>query len=884
MKRSNVILLVTVFLLLLNLSGFGQSTLVTLEGYVKDEISSSPLAGATIDLVNEKSGYSYHAMTDSDGYYLISGIQPGNYYIVVSISGFEKQKREGLQFNVGAKLKLSFILKLSKLKEEVVVEASVPMVEMMKSEIGSVVQRDAIEDLPMLDRNFVDLTVTKVGTQGERANAQPRGTGEMLVDGASNENVTSNSTKMNIPADAIQEFRVITNQFEAEYGNVSGLLRSVVTRSGSNEFQGRLSFFYRDETLDDANYFIKHASYKDSEIPKDQWNKTDFSHLRFGGFLGGPIIKDKMHFFLAYEGLRHSEYSTITSPLVANETVTQHTNNNQVFLKINYQIDQKNALSLRYGFERPISDNLGVGGLKTKERAYDMITTSHDLQLNWTNYPFSKAMNELRFLFSSSRSDITVPDPDAYTIDRPSGQFGSHESYPQSFKENRFQILDNFSLFLKNHTLKFGIDLSWIPVTGYANMFKPGYFVFVTDTPFDANDFNTYPLMFIYNTGITDIDAPYFSGALFVQDSWKATSRLTLNLGLRYNNYTCEGLDINNFDILSFNPRFGFSYDLFGDQTTSIRGGLGMFSNNPILNAGMLAIVMQAMDVRTMIFPNYPDPFQPNPFFPVIPGSMLLGEYLSEDDMIPPYTVQATLGFQRELRANLSVSIDFVLAKGYNQLRMESGNPVIPGTSYIREDMTRGDVWIISDNGKTNYKGMHLTLNKRYADGWYLEISYTLSSSKADVEAEYTQPASYAANGWDIMYGPTNLDALHKISISSIVDFPWGFQVSGLFFYQSALPWNAIYANDVNLDSLVSDFVDDHRNARRGYDTMYLNLRISNSFHISKITIHPFVELYNMTNHTNFTKVMNIYGRSDFANPIQAGDPRLLQMGIRFDF
>ena len=153
MKKSNVVLLVIVFLFLLNFSGFGQSTSATLEGNVKDD-SSSPLPGASIDLINEKSGYHYHAVTDSGGYYLISGIQPGNYYILVSLSGFEKQKQEGLQLNIGAKLNLSFVLKLSKLKEEVLVKASVPMVEVMKSEISSVVQREAIDNLPHIGQEF----------------------------------------------------------------------------------------------------------------------------------------------------------------------------------------------------------------------------------------------------------------------------------------------------------------------------------------------------------------------------------------------------------------------------------------------------------------------------------------------------------------------------------------------------------------------------------------------------------------------------------------------------------------------------------------------------------------------------------------------------------
>ncbi len=159
-----------------------------------------------------------------------------------------------------------------------------------------------------------------------------------------------------------------------------------------------------------------------------------------------------------------------------------------------------------------------------------------------------------------------------------------------------------------------------------------------------------------------------------------------------------------------------------------------------------------------------------------------------------------------------------------------------------------------------------------------------MSRSRADVESEQTGPCSYEANAWERMYGPTNYDAGHRLSVTGIVDLPWGFQLSGIFFYRSAWPWTAFYARDVNKDSLVSDMVDWNRNSRRGFDYSHLNARLSYHLEIGRFDIQVFAEAYNITNRTNFTTIDTIYGRDSFGKPIAADVPRLIQLGARLDF
>ena len=863
---------------------FPQATQVTLEGTIADE-QGNALPGAAIAIRNTETGYLYSALSRENGTYVVSGIQPGTYEVEVKLAGFGAQKNTGMVFSVGARLTINFTLKPSTLEEELTVTATAPIIEVSKSEVSSVVDRQKIDDIPLLDRNFASLVVLKAGVQeGSRSNAMSRGNEEILIDGVSNEWVGTNTTRAAVPADAIEEFRVLTNQFQAEYGNSSGMIMSAISRSGTNTLRGRASFFYRDQAFDSVNYFVNHDGYKGDKLSKDQYEKTPFDHYNYSAFLGGPIVKDKAHFFVAYEGLSQNSYSTITSPLVPKETIKQPSMRHQLVAKFNYQLNEKNLLTFRYTMNRNKAENQGPGGLDTKELAFTQKDTIDDFQGNWTLYPSDNTINELRVLYSRTDFSLLVPEIDVFFIQRPSGYFGKYGNLPQKTVEKRLQIVDNFSVFLGNHTLKLGFDYSSVPLTGYIYQYNPGYFIFTTDAPFNAADFSTYPLMFLYNDGDVTLDSPYSEAALFVQDTWKVIPRLTLNVGLRYNYYTCEGLSIKNGDIHNLNPRLGFSYDLTGDGKTAIRGGFGTFSANPMLNSGLLAYFMNKIAIKTMIFPNYPDPFQPNPFFTPIPGALSVGEYKAKENAIAPYSVQATLGVERALMPDLSVGADLIWTKGYRLTRYENENPVIPGTRVQRPNPAKGDVWVITDGGKSDYKAIYLTVNKRYSNGWALEASYTLSKSESDVETEQTQPDSYEPDAWERMWGPTNRDARHRFSLTGIVDLPLGFQLSGIVSYRSKLPWNAIYPTDVNKDGIVRDYVDAHRNSRRDFDSFTMNARVSKFINISRLRLQLFGEFYNLTNKSNFGEVYNKYGLPGFGEPTAAADPSLIQLGVRVDF
>jgi len=179
-----------------------------------------------------------------------------------------------------------------------------------------------------------------------------------------------------------------------------------------------------------------------------------------------------------------------------------------------------------------------------------------------------------------------------------------------------------------------------------------------------------------------------------------------------------------------------------------------------------------------------------------------------------------------------------------------------------------------------------LTCIKRYAKGWAFELSYTLSDSKAMTEAgEFDLVHSYDADGWEKQYGPTDRDARHRLAINAIFDLPFGIQLSGIFYYRSATPYTAYEGTDVNKDGLRTDYVgDEHRNSRRGFDQSYLNARLSKYLNIDRLRLQFFAEMYNVFNKANFYDIETDIRQDNFGEPLGAGDPRLVQLGVRLDF
>jgi hypothetical protein len=259
-----------------------QTTTASLQGTVRDA-SGAVLPGVTVTVRSSQTGFTRTAVTEADGGYYISYLPVGRYDVTVELAGFQTQTREDLRFEIGQEATLDFTLPVAGVAETVTVTTETSPVETTKTTVDNVIKREQLDLLPISGRNASNLAMLAPGVvprgsteEPVTSEGQPRGSGEALLDGVSNKLVLINSIRSNAPPDSVEEFQVLTSQFAAEFGNASGIVLNTITRSGTNQLQGRGYYFHRDQNLDARNAF--------------QTSKASFEQKQGGGWLGGPVV------------------------------------------------------------------------------------------------------------------------------------------------------------------------------------------------------------------------------------------------------------------------------------------------------------------------------------------------------------------------------------------------------------------------------------------------------------------------------------------------------------------------------------------------------------------------------------------------------------------
>src|SRR3990172_4191412 len=261
-----------------------------------------------------------------------------------------------------------------------------------------------------------------------------------------------------------------------------------------------------------------------------------------GGWLGGPISKDRAPYFASYEGTRRTTINTVTSSAGPGD-FPEPFDHTQLLVKLDYQLNYTNSFVGRFSLDRSVDQNGGVGGTNLEEAGIDTLIRDRSYVASWTRLISNRSLNELRFQFSEAILQGDTRNPEAYTIYRPSSISGKFNNLPLEIYENRTQLVENLSLERGRHHFKLGFDLNHIASGGFHYVDNPGSYVFVTDQPFNPIDPDTFPILFVANFG--DVNSAFTSNGYsgFAQDSWHVTPNLTLNLGLRFHEkaYQCQG-------------------------------------------------------------------------------------------------------------------------------------------------------------------------------------------------------------------------------------------------------------------------------------------------------------------------------------------------------
>ncbi|HUX08036.1 MAG TPA: TonB-dependent receptor [Acidobacteriota bacterium] len=892
MKR---ILVVATLVLLMAFSAqslLAQRSTAELRGTVKDT-EGKVVPDVTVTALNTGTGIEWKATSDDRGRYVFLTLPAGNYNVKLAREGYKERVYEGIVLNIGQQISYNMEIEVGAFEQTIVITGETPLVETTKSAVGTVVSEEFIKAIPTKNRDFEDLALLAPGVNSNRGGGLGSGltvngmrgfSNTFILDGVSNDDAYVGGNISYISQDTIQEFDVMTHMAPAEFGQATGGIVNIATRSGTNDFHGSASLYFRNQSLKEKDFFAD--------------EKPETSRYVLGATLGGPIITDQAHFFFSYEGTDNNSSSVITAPREAGTSVANGSTNHFYFGKIDYQFNEANMFSFRVNGSMWQQANAGVGGWNLQETGYDATNNTFAAYGNWSSFLSDNMLNELRF--SYSKKDWSgEPYSDVITEWHNLGNRGRILGTPYEENTSKTQIIDNFTYLLTDHTVKLGFDFArtgtWADATNWAY----GAWNFSTNDEFDPNDLSTYP--YLYRQSInttTEFDIPQNSYGLFAQDQWNIGDKLTVNLGLRwdYEGFwenmvgagTLSGEPIQP-DKNNFQPRIGITWRPFENSNTTFRAGFGRFFDQIPTNEASF-IYLNTVNTTGFLFlwgwseygtiPIYPN--RPNPDDYLVPGGDTAADFLDSELQLP-HLDQIVFGLSHQFTPFTAIHMDFTYNEAKDLWLLTNGNPRDPVTGQRPIDYD-ADMYAQASIGQSEYKGLMTRLEHRFAKG-VVNLAYTLASSYDNMAGDPNSSPVFDAfdpmNDW----GPGVNDIRHRLVISGFVVLPFDFTLSGQLSYNSAPPYTARAADDVNGDGIFWDIAPGHsRGDMRGDDYYSLDLRFGKMFVIDRYRFEAFLEGFNLTNTVNYTSFTSRYDYSNFGEPAGAAAMREMQIGLRFEF
>ena len=922
-----------------------------LAGVVTDETGAA-LPGVTVTLTNTSNGTNQVAVTGADGSWRAIGLSAAPYQVKVELSGFAPETR-AVTLTVGADAKMDVRLKVATLQETVTVSGEVPLVETARSEPTSVVLADQIKALPVLDRNFLTLAQTLPGsaplTAGNTSFATTKFGGPAdqrngyttLIDGGSVDDTDWGSPIVNVSQDAVQEFKVFRNQFDAQYGAALVAVVSVATKSGTNRYSGSGYYFGRDQKLDATNAFST--------------TKLPFDQTRVGGSFGGPIKMNKTHFFGAMEKLNVNNTTLVSLPTtnpfasLENGMFPTPTRERMGDVKVDQQFSGTHSLFVRYaynnqslgGAKKPLHD-VG-GGLMLGTNSTDSAIQAHStvVQDNWVLS--ERAVNSFRVHYFRNYL-ATLPNSGTLGVVRPSFTWGQSSISPQIFDRWDISFSEAMYLNLPGHAFKAGIDVARDDFPFEAHFNERGVFTFTTDLPFNASDTRTYPTSFTMQLpGFYDYKSSQV--AIFVQDEWRVTSRATVNAGLRFDLDT--NLRINQFytDLFTtpfyaplarfrgasdagtytktLQPRLGVAYDARGNGSLVFRGGWGRYVTR---NRPWFAARTMNQTTSSSVFITDPNALRNFPSVSGVLGGKSLAEFaataatnigtLIPDHFTVPSSLNSTIGFGWQLNTVTSLDVDYVNTLGRDQIGLVDLN--LPASGAVNASNPRpapqfAQVLSMENYVRSTYNALQMQLRTRVRGANSLQISYTFSKQRINgVDFFSTLRGTQRTPQEE---GDHPLDTPHNLSISASTTLPWDIQLSAIAKSLNGPPFKVQAGPDLDGDgvatgdrprglpptigrgdvdgqlALVNTFrqsigllaIDRSRLDLFPYFT--LDLRATKAFPFAgHHRLEVFLESFNLTNHVNLSGYNGNMNTNSFLIPSSARPARQIQWGCRYSF
>ncbi len=787
MKRFAILIIA---LFLFAAGAFGQSIGGTIRGRVVD-VAGAVVVGADVGITGAD-GAERKAQTNQAGEFNFNDLPAGKYTIRVASSGFALYENAEVVVAAGRNVALDVALSVRQAAEEVTIGKEEAINTNPEANASAIVLDE--KDIKALPDNPAELEAALQALAGPGAG--PNG-GEIFIDGFSGGKLPRRDT--------IREVRINQNPFSSEFDRL-GLGRiEILTKPGTEKWSGEFGGEFEDESFNSRNPFSA--------------NRPPFQLRNVSGNLAGPLIKKRLSFFTDFE--RESvDNNALINALVLDpnlivtpyqQSIVAPVFNFDFTQRFDWQLNERNTLVARYGYESSKTKNAGLSGFDLLSRAFASNDSEQSFRVTETSVISPTIVNETRFQYLRVRSSQngadnspTVRVLDAFT----SGGANVGQAFVNT---DRFELQNYTSFLLGKHTLRVGGRLRQINLTDSSPGNFAGTFTFTSLDQYRNTILNTagaFPTQFSIAAGNPLASVKQTDLGVFAQDDWRINPELTLSLGLRYETQT------NISSPLNLAPRFAFAYAPGANGSnktkTVFRGGFGVFYDR--FNGGLTLQSIRFNGINQQQFvvtdPTILDAIVfTNSGVSNIPTIQSLNAFAQPQttrvvapDLQSPYTLQTALSVERQLPFKTTLSASFVNAQTRRLLRSRNINAPING---VRPSPNAGNIFQYESTGRFNQNQLILNFRSNFSESVSIFGNYAFGNAKSDSDGA----GSFPANQYDLSgeYGSAALDVRHRFVLGGNVTAPLGIRLSPFITYRSGAPFNITSGTDANGDTIFND-------------------------------------------------------------------------------
>ncbi|HMF98579.1 MAG TPA: hypothetical protein VKE96_29970, partial [Vicinamibacterales bacterium] len=778
------------------------------------------------------------------------------YTIQAELSGFTTVVLRDVEILVGQNATIPITMKLASVTETLTVVGETPLVDVASSQVAGNVDRRQMEQLPLQGRNWMELSkLVKGVTANDIGNSIGTGAMDDLwqlnLDGQQITQKVAGSGfgQPRFSRESIAEFQIVTNMFDITQGRSAGMEIQAISKSGTNNLSGNFYGYFRDDSLNAPDLVAQKV------LP--------YSNQQIGGTLGGPIVKDKLHYFASYEYEREPGTTFANPSLLPTQTFSIPYQNGQksVLARVDDQLTSNDRLSVRASrwswanpYLLPTGDHPSHASDQTKDATNVLGTWSSVMGAGNRVLEIKGGYNG--FHWTNAPQDELVGTRE-YRV--PGLTFGAPYNYPQTLNQNNWTGRADLSVHKEKHDLKMGAEYIHVHNGGPWFIQRQGFFTFNSAPPvmgvvlppgsgLDPSQWNLAPLNpvardfqinFAQNEADWTIDVPRPTYAVWFGDNWRASSQLTVNLGIRWDadpnmasppnirtndiivnsgipqSYSHQLAGTNDYgyktdirDWKNIAPRAGFTYNVGANNDLVIRGGSGLYFASPVSNVTFSPQFYSHLVAATFVNDGRAD-YITNPTNGVTADQIFTGQVRTPPqtvrtiatDFKAPYTWQSSVGFQKQINPVTGFDVDLTHWTEYRDTRTIDANLAYnPATGYnlangsapIRPNPNYAGVFQFVSDGKRDQTAIASSVTRRLRNKVQAGLTYTLMLEMKDNGAVGygTAPAN---NPFDYLNGEwaTSVDFQRStLRTWGLVQLPYGFSTSVTYFYGSGNRFN----------------------------------------------------------------------------------------------